>query len=529
MISRYIKTIALAGILAIASTGCINDLDLTPKNEITSATIYNDFSNYKNVLGKLYGGYSLTGQQGLGGSPDVAGIDEGTSSYVRSLWYLQELPTDEAVLAWVNDPGVGPLNTMTWGASNDISKAMYYRIFYQITLANEFIRETSDENLGSRGISGGDLELAKEYRAEARLLRALSYWHALDMYGSVPFVTEEDGVGTFFPEKISEADLFEYIESELIAISEGDELVEARQNEYARADKAAAWTVLTKLYLNAEVYIGEAKYTEAITYAQKVIDAGYTLEAEYGDLFLADNHSASGIIFPIAYDGQKSISYGGTTFIIHAAIGGTMSAEAFGVNGGWGGLRTTKALVNRFDDTSGATDERAMFYTDGQELEIENLSTFTDGYAVTKFKNVTSSGEAGSDAALNYVDTDFPMFRLADIYLMYAEAVLRGGTGGDLGTALNYINALRERAYGDNSGNIDAGELALDFILDERARELYWEGHRRTDLIRYGMFTSGDYVWPWKGGTMEGRGVDASYAQFSIPPDDIAVNPNLQD
>lgn len=529
MISRYIKKIAVAGVLCLAGTSCLNDLDLVPKNEVTSASIYSDFNNYKNVLAKLYGGYSLTGQQGPDGRPDVAGIDEGASSYTRSYWQLQEQPTDETVLAWVNDAGVAPLNTMTWSASNDISKAMYYRIYYQITLANEFIRETSDELLSSRGIIGQELELAKEYRAEARVLRALSYWHALDLFGSVPFVTELDGVGSFSPELINEADLFTYIESELTDLVEGDELVDARQNEYARADKATAWTILAKLYLNAGVYIEQEKFTEAVTAAKNVIDAGYTLEPEYQDLFLADNHTSNEIIFPIAYDGVNSRSYGGTTFLVHASVGGSMSASAFGVSEGWFGLRTTKSLVNLFDDVSGDTDERAMFHTAGQELEIENLSTFTDGYGVTKYKNVTSAGDSGSDPALVFVDTDYPMFRLADVYLMYAEAVLRGGTGGDAGTALNYINELRERAFGDASGNISAGDLTLDFILDERARELYWEAHRRTDLIRYNLFTSGEYVWPWKGGTMEGSGVDASFSQYSIPPDDVIVNPNLQD
>lgn len=526
---RNIKTIAIAGFICLAGTGCLDDLDLKPKNELTSASVYSDFDNYKNVLAKLYGGYSLTGQQGPAGRPDVAGIDEGTSSYIRSYWYLQEVPTDEAALAWLNDPGVAPLNTMTWSPSNAISTAMYYRIFYQITLANEFIRETSDEKLSSRGIAEPNLTLAKQYRAEARLLRALSYWHALDLFGSVPFVTEADGVGTFFPEPISEEALFSYLETELLDLANGENLIDARQNEYARADKAAAWTLLTKLYLNAEVYTGEARYTEAITYAKKVIEAGYTLEPDYQKLFLADNHLASGIIFPIAYDGLNSISYGGTTFLIHAAIGGTMSADNFGVNGGWSGLRTTKAFVGLFDDISGATDERAMFHTDGQELEIENLSTFTDGYAITKYKNITSAGQPGADPTRTFVDTDFPVFRLADVYLMYAEAVLRGGAGGDAGTALSYINALRERVYGDTSGNITSGDLTLDFILDERARELYWEGHRRIDLVRFGLFTSDNYVWPWKGGVQQGAGVSSSFAQYAIPPGDVAVNPNLQD
>ena len=110
---------------------------------------------------------------------------------------------------------------------------------------------------------------------------------------------------------------------------------------------------------------------------------------------------------------------------------------------------------------------------------------------------------------------------------MYAEAVLRGGSGGDKTTAVGYINQLRERAYGNTNGNITAADLTLNFILDERGRELYWEGHRRTDLIRFGQFTSATYLWPWKGGVETGTGVDAHYNLFPIPNTDRTANPNL--
>jgi len=120
------------------------------------------------------------------------------------------------------------------------------------------------------------------------------------------------------------------------------------------------------------------------------------------------------------------------------------------------------------------------------------------------------------------------LFRLADIYLTYAEAVLRGGTGGDANTALTYINWLRQRAYGDSSGNITGADLNLNFILDERGRELYWEGTRRTDLIRYGLFTSGNYLWPFKGGVEAGTGVDDKYNLFPISATDMVANPNLK-
>lgn len=525
MKTKFIKNILIAGALTLAATSCTDDLDREPFYDVTSTSVYKDFNNYKQVLAKLYAGYAVSGQQGPAGKPDILGIDEGFSNYLRQYWQAQELTTDEAVIAW-NDGTLPDLHDMDWTAGNEFLTALYNRIYYQISACNEFIRETTDEKLNERNITGASLEQTKNFRAEARFLRALSYWHALDMFGNVPFVTEKDAVGAFFPNQISRADLFTYVESELKAAEA--ELVAPRQNEYGRVDKAAAWTLLAKLYLNAEVYIGQPKYSEAITYCKQIIEAGYALEPEYRNLFLTTNNTSNEIVFPITFDGLKTKSYGGMTFLIHAPVGGSMKAAEFGINGGWAGLRTTKALVNTFSDASGATDKRALFYTDGQKLEIDNIFTFTDGYAVSKYRNVDAAGKPGADKVGDFPDTDFPMFRLADVYLMYAEAVLRGGTGGDAGTALQYVNQLRTRAYGNANGNIAANQLSLDFILQERARELQWEGHRRTDLIRFGKFTDAAYVWPWKGGVKEGKGVDAFRNLFPIPSTDITANPNLK-
>ncbi|MEI7983061.1 MAG: RagB/SusD family nutrient uptake outer membrane protein, partial [Bacteroidota bacterium] len=372
-----------------------------------------------------------------------------------------------------------------------------------------------------RGFSGADRAEIVRYRAEARFMRALSYYHALDLFGNVPFVTENDPVGKFFPTQITRDKLYAYVESELLAVE--PLIAGARQNEYGRADQGALWTLLAKLYLNAGVYVGLNRNTECVTYCNKVISSGYTLDPNYKNIFLADNSTSPEIIYAINFDGLKTRTWGGTTFIIHAAIGGSMKAGDFGVNSGWGGTRTTSALVNKFDLIQ---DKRAMFWTDGQNLEINDIGTFTDGYAITKFKNMTSAGVRGQD--LDFPDTDFPLFRLADVYLMYAEAVLRGGAGGDPGTALNYVNALRERAYGGTSGNITANDLTTDFILDERGRELFWEGHRRTDLIRYGKFSQSTYLWPWKGGVSGGTSTSIIYNLFPLPSSDVSANSNLR-
>jgi hypothetical protein len=404
---------------------------------------------------------------------------------------------------------------------------MYYRIYFQIPLCNEFIRESSDAKMSERGFSDGDQATIRAYQAEARFLRALSYYHALDLFGNVPFLDESDLPGAALPEQIMRPDLFNWIESELKALE--TLLPDARTNEYARADKAAVWFLLAKMYLNAEVYTNQPRYTDCVSYCEKIVNAGYSLEPEYEHLFLTDNNLSNEVIFPIAFDGTNTQTWGGTTFLVHAPIGGTMKPADFGVNGGWGGYRTTSAFVAQFPDT---LDGRYLFYTNGQNLSVNDTvngeivlsKTFTDGYGIAKWKNLSSAGVPGSDKTGNQVDTDIPLFRLADAYLMYAEAVLRGG-GGDQGQALTYVNMIRERAYGDASGNV--ASIDLEFILSERARELQWEATRRTDLVRYDKFTTGSYLWPWKGNVENGTAVPDYRNIYPIPASDIVANPNL--
>lgn len=280
-----------------------------------------------------------------------------------------------------------------------------------------------------------------------------------------------------------------------------------------------------------------------------VINSSYSINTNdangngsaYDELFLADNGSNGAqneFIFALNFDGNSSRTYGGSTFLVHAAIGGSMDASNFGVNGGWSGLRTTSGLVSKFDDAITTTDEegypiawadsRAMFHTDGQNYEINTIAnTFTDGYAVTKFSNLDSFGNQGNDGAGDFVDTDLPIIRLAEMYLNYAEATLRGGSGGNTNTAVDLINELRERAYGDASGNITAGDLTLGFVLNERSRELYWEGQRRTDLVRYNYFTTSQYVWPFKAGSANGAATSNNRNIFPIPSTILSVNTNL--
>ena len=567
----------------------------------------------------MYASLALTGQNGPAGSPDIADIDEGFSQFSRMLFNLNEITTDHAVVGW-GDPGLPDLHGMYWSSSNDFTEAMYYRLAQAVSFSNSFIKNASE-------LTGDEVNV---FIAEARFLRAYAYYNLLDLYGNVPLTTE---ISTELPTQSNRTELFNFIESELMAI----ESVLLSSNEYGRVDNVAAHALLSRLFLNAEVWTGQDRYADCITYSQNVINSGYSLNTNdansngtaYDELFMADNDvngAQNEFIFTLNFDGMQSQTYGGTTFLVHAAIGGSMNPGEFGVNGGWGGLRTTKNLVNQFavdldilntslgslsdwglvgsatpngwngpdvemyqtgpqefsiyaelvsgelkfrfnedwgnnfgdngndgtlesggsnipitagtyfivmDLSSGtysispfSSDKRGMFYSNGQNLEIESIPPFEDGYAVTKWTNIDSNGNQGSDSSGNFVDTDIPLIRLAEIYLNYAEATLRGG-GGDTNTAVSLVNEIRERGFGGSSGTISSGDLTLDFILDERSRELYWEGLRRTDLIRYNKFTNSSYLWPFKGNEATGVGVDDYRNLYPLPANVVAVNSNL--
>ncbi len=499
--------------------GACTDVTTEPKSTVTSANIFTDPAAYTQFLAKIYGGLALTGQSGPAGSSDITSNDEGFSHYVRLLWQMEELPTDEAVIAW-NDGPLQELNTQLWGSQNSFLGQMYYRIYFQVGMANEFLRETSDAKLAARGQTSLASTI-KQYRAEARFLRALSYWHAIDLFGDVPLVKETDAIGKIAPAQAKRAEVWQYAVDELNAIRA--DLPAAGTAQYGRVDQGGVAMLLAKLYLNAQVYTGTARYTEARTEAEKVIAGTYRLDNNFRRIFSADNHTSPEMVFPVPQDGKKTQSYGGTTFLIHASVGNQMNAADYGIDGGWWGLRIKPEAVALFP-SNGADKRNSYFYSSGQSLAIGNMTDFTQGYAAPKYTNKTSTGGSGSDAG--FADTDYPMFRLADAYLMYAEAVLRGG-GGTRAQALDYVNQLRTRAYGNANGNITDAQLTLDFLLDERGRELLWEGTRRTDLIRFGKFTTAG-VWAWKGGVQAGKTTEAFRALYPLPASELIANPNLK-
>ena len=513
--------------LNMTLSSCTSDLDVTPKDddEFLSETFFQDPASYKEVLAKLYAGLYVGGNDG-DGAADIAGLGGDFSSYLRLLFVTQELSTDEAIIAWA-DGALPTLNAQTWSPANEFLEGTFSRAFYHISVANEFLRQTTDEKLTARGVDADLKAEISTFRAEARFLRAFSYYNLMDLFGNVPITTENDPVGFYYPEQKTRAEVFAYVESELKDIDAS--LAASKSNEYGRVDKTAAKFLLAKVYLNAKVYTGTDKFSEAATLSKEIIDnSGYTFaNVPYAYLFSADNNTngaQSEGIFPIVGDGNAiRATGGGMSFIMHAAIGGSMDAASRGMDGGWQGIRTRREFVNLFADATGTADKRGTFYTDGQSKDINNVGTFTDGYAVTKFIKKNANGAAAQRNDIP--DIDFPMFRLSDVYLMYAECAVRGAAGADINTAVGYINKLRTRA---NALQVASSTLTLDFILDERGRELFWECHRRTDLIRFGKFTGGDKLWQWKGGSINGRATESYRDLMPIPARNIQANPTLK-
>lgn len=549
-----ILTFVLMGCL---TTSCFSDLDTLPLDEtqLVGEKVYNTADGYTGVLAKCYSSLILTGQKGGdGGDGDLEGANEGYSGYVRLMFYLQELSTDDFIMPSSSN-GLRKCLNLQWDASNaSVIRWTYQRLYMTVAYCNELLRECTENKLKSHGLwnqLGGE---CAAYRAEARFIRAYCYVMLCDMFGAVPYIDEKTGVKDI-PTQWSRKQIFEFAEGELKAV-EGD-LKAPGDNVYGRVDRVAAWFLLSRMYLNAQTWIGENRYNDALTYAKKVIgDGHYPLASDYRHIFLADNNTCKEIIWPLVQDGQKAQSSAGTNFYVKAFVNGPMN-ELYktGVGSrGWGNVRAKTTLVDAFDaddvmfdtnDTWGNNkkDKRAQFMTalpnqvkDTWDSKGAMTSTYTCGYGYIKWRNVTKDDQipASGDA---YTSIDFPLFRTGEAYLTAAEAILRGANGTKE-DALKYVNEIRERAYmsgkyakagvrSDVSGDIALNDLTLDFLMAERQRELASELVRRTDLIRFGKYTKG-YNWDWKNGERLGTDVDDHFQLFPIPQTEFSNNPLLK-
>ncbi len=562
-IKRYLALVVGAMLFC---TSCVNDLDTLPLNpwDPTADNSYGaDEEAYVQGLGRIYkmlNSYNLT---------DLDGVDGGASETFRALWACQEVSTDACKVAWGNDAWCDAVNTNTWTAvENDVISGMYYRAMQSVSYANEYLRQTTADKLANRGVAADVQGRIEMYRQEARFLRAYYYWILVDFFGSVPFSTEANLVGEELPQA-SRASIYNFVVSELEAITADGSALPV-DPVYPRAGKGAALGLLSRVYLNAEVYSGKPAWEKCKATCERLFNLNkYDLCSNYADLFRGDNgqnpEALKELIFTADYDSNVAQSFGGTSFLTLAATAST-DIDNFncptGVNGGWGGIRTTYEYAKMFFDvkdvdwengTYTCDDKRGQFFwiaDKPKEGEIartssikDNLYQFKCGWTCWKYNNIphdmTAEEFKETAATKGNADIDYPVIRLGEIYLTYAEACRELG---ETAKGLPYLAELAERAgvAAPTAAQVEANvqveavstdgdfRASVDWFIAERARELMWEGHRRTDLIRHNLFHSDAYLWPYKGGSIfTGQAFDQGRNLFPIPASQITVYPGL--
>ena len=547
----FFKSIA-AAVLTVGLTGCVNDLDISSIDPQSSPS-----ADPMGVLAKCYSTLGLTGQAGPDGKGDLSD-DEGESGFYRTTFNLQELPTDECAWAWQDNPDIPQLTYMQWNSSSVRVGWAYTRLTYDITLFNSYLQQVEDN------------EANRLYRAEVRFLRALHYWYLLDLFGKVPFKTEFNI--TELPVEYTAQQIYDWIDQELTEIEPMMAEVGTYSKpggEYGRADRGAAYLLHARLALNSETYTGKPDYDKAIEYCNKLEqsrayelstrtnDNGYT---GYEQLFMADNdeneQAMRETILPIRQDGARTRNYGGSTYLVLATRISGMPDVGLAI-APWSCLFARKSMVDKFfpagdipmsteeapagaseaeikaldmqdgsstdQITAAAGDDRALFYAGRgggiRKNGTDAITTFTDGISIVKWSNIRSDNGRVSDTS--WPDTDIPLFRYAEMYLIRAEAKWR--KSGNLNDALADINVLRDRAHATRLLSINS---EMD-ILDEWCREFYLEGRRRSDLRRFDCFTGNKYLWDWKGGSATGTNVYSHYDVYPFPETDLNNNSNL--
>lgn len=458
--------------------------------------------------------------------------------------YMQEVTSDVLVFPqrgtdWEDGGKWRVLNRHTWVSSTIGVKSMWYHTFQGVIKCNYAIDL----------YKGNDSEVAQAAIAEMQVLRSYFYYLLIDNYGAVPY-EESFTSSEEFPYRVKREDIY----NRLIDIIHESipYLPSAGEVDKSKVTKEMAWMLLGKLYLNGKVYKGESSFStedmdSVIANMNRVINSGYSFESDRLAPFSVDNSASSEIIFLAISDetGDDGMRHNFRT--LHTLHQQTYDLQSTP----WNGCAIKPdfyenlfAANDGFDDPDDVTstnsedvDPRSLAFLRGQQYDIEGkslsddngpfiltqdiladvMNDATDGGAVTRFSGyrvVKFEVEIGGGPIMN---NDFPIFRLADAYLMRAEATLRGGIGADA-TADDDLNTIR------NLANLPDVTATLDEVLDERGRELFMEGHRRSDLIRYGLFAERDW---WLGAEESDPGEHRLV--FPVPSDQINTNPNLED
>ncbi len=561
---KTILPMAAAVLLSAGVSSCMDDLE--------EGNIDPNSQSVPNMMGLYSKCYASLIMEGNDGNADFTIDDAGKSTLIRNIFNFNVLSTDEAI-CWWSDGGIAEIGYNKCMPGNATLRFLYYRLMSNITYCNHYLGFDS-------------FKADKERYAEVRLIRAYNYQLMLDFFGDPTFITTISSelpkqAHTFHQNFNASADysraellqmgrefLFGWVKDELIA-AEAD-LLEAKpevdtDEDYGRIDKAAAWLLLSRLYLNAGTYLNNdgqnnPHWLEAKTYAEQVINSPYKLfdTSKMSDvaktngyqpfdlLFMGDNGSNGAsceAILPLLQDGKVTQGWGGSMFFVAAMWNDKMqnvtNLDAGTTANNWSGMRCRPELVAKFTNDPASfigkstadiralnIDDRALFWGQGAGSDVRTLdlgdnSSFYQGIVSTKWNNNYSTGGTPHDTY--NVDIDFFLFRAAEAYLNAAEADMHLNGEGST-TAKGYIDALRSRAHASIHDS-----YTLADVLDERAREMYFEGLRRTDLIRYNQFggTDVEYKWSYKGGNIEGVTFDRFNNVFPLPASEVAANKNL--
>ena len=574
---KSINKIFVAGAVALSlgfgATSCVDDLNVTPEYPTakTWEDVMNDPDQYlPQAFSKCYSCLAVSGQSGEG-STDLSGVDAGKSNYLRAMFQLNEKTTDECAWIWTED-GIENMVRGTWNSGNSYIYGAYSRLYVNIAICNDFLRQLAQTGVDMQAQKTA-YNCAAQYALEVRAIRALLYWNVLDNFGNGGWVDETVDYGTP-AEPILRADLYEKLVAELQDIIAKWPAENADHVAYGRVGLDGVKMLLAKVYLNAEVYTKGAKtaYNECAALCNEIVAnhqgggfQGSGLANHYLALFAGNNDryapggsaaAENEILWNVPFDGIYVQSYGGSRYLIAAAVinanmadnGYTMSCNDYGLNDQWGCMHARQQFSEKFDNAG--NDVRDDFWSkdaEGFKKENTEYSAFNNGYAAIKFTNLNTKDDGTfylKDATKGTVisniadeskpynasgqfevhpNTDVPIFRLADTYLMLAECYLRGANNVTAADALKYVNYVRERA---GAAAWPSSMLTYDNLLDERARELYWELHRRSDLVRYDKFVSG-YNWAWKGYVLEGTDLNPNFTVFPIPANVIAAQPEF--
>ncbi len=559
-LNKFKAMVSAATLMMVASlTSCMADLDKGNIDPTVQAE-----PDITALYSKCYACLIL---EGMDGSADFNVDNAGKSTLVRNIYNANVLSTDEGI-CWWTDGGLEDYGMNTPKPSSDAIRYLYYRLIMDVSYCNHYL----------------ELSAAQEDQvklAEVRFIRAYLYYQLLDLFGDPSFIpaisTEMPKQAHSYNEKFQEDGV--YSRAELLALGREflfnwvvNELKEAEANlmdpqpktdsdpDYGRVDKAAAWLMLSRVYLNAGTYLNNdgqnnPYWAEALSYAEKVINSSYSLfddskmsaEAKangykpYDLLFMGDNGSNGSsceAIFPLLQDGRVTKAWGGSMFFVAAMWDPNMATvtgqDAATTQNTWAGMRCRPQLIEKFTSNPNSfvgktakeiramgIDDRAIFWGVDHTLSVYPNDGFASGIVTPKWNNNYSNGGTPHDN--ENVDIDFYLLRVAEAYLNAAEAALHTG---DAGKAKTYMDAIRNRAHAATRSS-----YTLDDILDERAREMYFEGIRRPDLIRYNYFggVSVSYGWEGKGGNTgyTGAPFEKYLNVYPIPSSEVMANSNL--